>query len=90
MTYLANKLNKRVIVEANLTPDDWDLYTRQPEAERVAENLNKCFNRCVNLNMSRDETRKFMEQEMLYYRQWGAIDTEPLCVLEQLLNEVYE
>jgi hypothetical protein len=89
MDYLRKKLNKRVIVEAKLTPDDWDLYTSQPEVERVAENLNKCFNQCVNLNMSREETRKLMEQEMLYYRQWGASDTEPFHVLSILLDEVY-
>jgi hypothetical protein len=89
-TWIKNKINKRVTAEAKLTPDDWDLYTSMPEIERVAENLNKRFNECVNGNMSRDETRRKMEQEMFLFKAWGASDTEPFYVLEKLLDEVYK
>lgn len=90
MTYLKDKINKRVMVDINLTPDDWDLYTREPEVERVAENLNKRFNECVNMRMSRDDTRRKMEQEMFIFKAWGASDTEPYYVLSKLLDLVYE
>lgn len=90
MTWLKNKLNKRVTVDVKLTPDDWDLFTREPEVERIAENLNEKFNLCVNSRLTREETARNMQKEMWLYRAWGASDSEPLYVLEQLLNEVYE
>ncbi len=90
MSYFKAKLNKRVLVDARLTPDDWDLYTREPEVERVAENLNKRFSECVNAGMSREDTFRKMEQEMFFFKAWGASDTEPFYVLGKLLDEVYE
>ena len=90
MSYLKKKLNMRVLVDAKLTPDDWDLFTREPEVERIAENLNAKFNECVNGRLTREETERNMSREMRLYSAWGANDTEPHYVLEQLLNEVYE
>lgn len=90
MTYLKNKINKQVTVNVKLTPDDWDLFTREPEVERIAETLNEKFNLCVNSLLTREETARKMQQEMWNYRAWGASDSEPLYVLEQLLNEVYQ
>lgn len=90
MDYLRKKINKRITVDVKLTSDDWDLYTSEQEVERVAENLNKRFNECVNANMTREETQRKMEQEMLLFKAWGASDTEPYYVLSILLDEVYE
>lgn len=77
------------MVDINLSADDWDLYTREPGVEGVAASLNIRFNECVNMNMTRQETVAAMDKEMRLYRAWGASDSEPLYVLEQLLNEVY-
>ena len=90
MSYLKNKLNKRVLVNVNLTPDDWDLYTSEPEVERVAEYLNTRFNDCVNAGWARDLVQRTMYKEMNLYKHWGAFDTEPRSVLEELLDGVFE
>ncbi len=89
MSYLKAKLNKRVLVDVRLTPDDWDLYTSEPEVERVAEYLNERFNEFVNAGWDRTLVRKSMDKHMRLYSAWGANDTEPHRVLEQLLEEVY-
>lgn len=89
MSWLKNKLNKRVIVDVNLTPDDWQLYA-MPEVERVAEALNKRFNETVNMNATRYETDRAMRKELQLYRNWGSNDTEPHDVLDDLLKEVYD
>lgn len=89
MSWLKNKLNKRVLVDAKLTPTDWQLY-KMPEVERVAEALNKRFNETVNMHATRQETDRAMRQELRLYRNWGSNDDEPHYVLEDLLNEVYD
>jgi hypothetical protein len=81
-------LSKRVDIK--LTPNDWELYTSQPEVERVAEYLNERFNDYVNSGWDRKLVEQSMLTHMKLYRGWGAYDTEPLCVLATLLDEVYE
>lgn len=89
MSYLASKINKRVLVDVKLTPDDWELY-KLPESERIAEVLNSRFNECVNMRNTRQITESVMRKELRLYRNWGSDDTEPHVVLEQLLDEVYD
>jgi hypothetical protein len=81
-------LTKRVDVK--LTPDDWELYTSEPEVERIAEYLNEKFNDCVNNGWTRELVEQQMLNQMKLYRGWGAYDTEPLTVLAIMLDEVYE
>jgi hypothetical protein len=90
MSYLKNKMNLTKRVDVKLTPDDWDLYTDQPEVERVAEYLNERFNDYVNAGWSRKLVEQSMLKDMKLYRGWGAYDTEPLSVLAIMLDEVYE
>lgn len=89
MSYLKNKMNLTKRVNLKLTPDDWDLYTSEPEVERVAEYLNERFNEFVNAGWDRTLVRQSMDKHMRLYSAWGANDTEPHYVLEQLLEEVY-
>ncbi len=90
MSYLKNKMNLSKRVDVKLSPMDWELYTSQPEVERVAEYLNERFNDYVNSGWDRKLVEQSMLKHMKLYRGWGAYDTEPLSVLATMLDEVYE
>jgi hypothetical protein len=79
--------------DVNLTAEQWQLYTVDPEfrkaSEKAAVRLNKCFDAAVNLGWSKDQVREAAHNVMNEERKCGAYDTEPRGVLEDLLDAAF-
>lgn len=80
---------KPVIERLDLTAEDWDLFSDNPHAEAVAENLNNTFMACVNQGYNKHQTIVKMTHIMNINRKLGANDTEPRRVLDELLEAVF-
>lgn len=92
-------------VECNLTADQWQLYTASPELEsRVAaatRDLNDIFARAVNKAeelsdgepIPLEKKVRFVSNTvykvMKVYSDAGALDSEPLWVLDRLILATY-
>lgn len=87
---LNNKIKfKPVIQSLELSADDWQLYTASMPCEKVAEKLNNTFVACVNLGLDKHQTRSKMQHAMNMFRSYGASDSEPRRVLDELIAIVY-
>jgi len=73
----------------NLTGEQWDLFTHSMDTTKAAEALNNAVEENVNNGLSREEVEVAVEKIMDQYAQYGARDTEPRAVLNQLLDELY-
>lgn len=82
-------VTKTVTVNINLTADQWQLYTASMDCEPVAKILNGQFNHLANRHAPRDEFESAMEKLMREYSSYGASDSEPRWMLEDLLNEQF-
>jgi hypothetical protein len=87
--YLRNKMGIKTHVDLSLTADDWDLYTDHRDADLVANALNVAFNSTVNAGHPREFVSKEMQRIMYAYRTVGATDSEPLRVLDTMLDIVF-
>lgn len=84
---LKNKIAIKTKVTAlDLTADDWELFDGY---ETEAEYLNAYFMECVNDGHDRYDTLLKMRELMLRLSYSGATDSEPLNVLEFLIDTVY-
>ena len=72
----------------NLSAEGWQLFN-QTGAEAVAETLNTSFMDYVNRGFFRNEVRDSMCSIMKFYSNYGAIDTEPTAVLNDLLDQAF-
>ncbi len=88
--YLSSKLKvvKR-IEEINLSAEDWQLYTSNDDAEKVADELNREFVKLVNLGKDKRSVSRMMHAKMNFYSDTGAADSEPYEVLDELISYVY-
>lgn len=80
-------VHKRITV--NLTPEQWQLYTASMNCSIAADELNRLFEQSFNSGKLRKEVRAIMEKRMSDLSSFGAYDTEPLAILEDLLDLVY-
>lgn len=84
-----NKLSIKKTINLNYNEDDWDLYCHIEGADIVASTLSEMFCMCVNDGAERAEVERQMHKTMNKYREWGAYDSEPIRVLDTLLDKVY-
>ena len=77
------------VTECNLTADQWELYTAIFNCNKAARALNSAFKRLVNSGMDRVKVYHEMAKVMDKYSAYGAADSEPYYVLEDLLKAVY-
>jgi len=89
MSYLRRKIRTRKTIDLFLTAEDWDLYSTKDGVEGAADRLNAELERCVNEGMGIDDTSRIMIKTMEYEREFGATDSEPVRVLEDLLDLIY-
>lgn len=84
-----NRLNKTIHINPLFSWVDWDLYEGVNRTEAVAFRLNTRLAELVN----RGEPRKDVEREMLklmdFYSSNGAADSEPVALLNRVLDEVF-
>ena len=85
------KLAKPQVETLELSALEWDLYTvRYPEdCRRAAEELNGTILRAINRGATRDETKKAALACMRKHADRGAMDSEPLAILEDVLERIY-
>jgi len=74
-----------------LTADQWDLYTNAQtrECAVAADAINFAIENAFNAGQSRDQVEWAAHQTMQQYADQGAYDSEPLYMLERLLNELF-
>jgi hypothetical protein len=89
MSWLRSRIKTRKTIELSLTADDWDLYTSKEGAEACALRLNQLLEQCVNYRMGMKDTYYRMINEMQTESAFGAADSEPLRVLDDVLELVY-
>jgi len=89
MSWLRSRIKTRKTIELWLTADDWDLYASKEGANECALRLNQLLEQCVNSRMGMKDTYYRMMNAMETESAFGAADTEPLRVLDYLLNLVY-
>lgn len=76
-------------VSLSLTAEEWQLYTDKPRVKTVARSINNEIASCINTHPSRSEARFFARKVLNEYSEFGANDSEPWGVLEDILMEVY-
>ncbi len=80
-------------IDAQLTAEQWQLYTCSTELKRkcdtAARHLNKAVTEAVAKKMTRVGVREAVYLVMDKFKHTGAYDTEPRGVLEDILDEVF-
>jgi len=87
-----NNLIIRKQISVNLSAQDWGLHTKsfpRVVVERVADLLNSRFNHTYNKGTDKLTLVQHMHELMTFFGIYGANDSEPRMVLEQLCWEVY-
>lgn len=89
-----NNLNiKRTYhITCDLTAEQWDLYTSEyPEDCRLAAlDINRELEECINKrHHTKERTLRDMLVVMDRHQDVGACDSEPLYILEKILDEIY-
>ena len=80
---------KPVIESLNLDGDDWALYTATMDCKQVADQLNNTFVACVNQGLDKHQTFVKMNHAFNMFQSYGAADSDPRYVLDELLRTVF-
>jgi hypothetical protein len=84
-------LNKTIKIDPKFTAEEWQLYTTGMKCTRAANALNAALKRLVNANGSTDMSVAFgMGQVLEKYSKFGANDSEPRWMLQDILTQVYD
>lgn len=86
---LRDKVKVKKTISLSLTAEDWDLYSTKENVEGAANRLNVSFEHAVNSGMSQVDAMRFMLREMEDLSSYGAADSEPGYVLDDLFDMVY-
>lgn len=78
-------------IKCNFTAEQWQLFTASnpEECEMIAHDLNSHLTTLVNLQTNKDMIRKAMHVHMGMYRNYGAIDSEPMDFLDIVLDRIF-
>ena len=79
-------VTKRVVMNIALTADQWQLFTASMKCGTAARALNSTFNDLSKRGATRDEFVTVMDAVMQKYSNYGACDSEPRWLLEDLLD----
>lgn len=85
---LRNRIKVKKTVSLCLTAEDWQLYDL-PGAGLAAKGLNIAVENAVNSGMGINEAAREVEKTMEALGEYGASDTEPRYVLDDLINLIY-
>lgn len=81
-------ISKRIAV--HLTAEQWELYTASRDCTVAAEALNDAVQHYFNIGQTREVVHHLVTRVMSRYADYGAMDTEPKEVLNQLLDVLYK
>ena len=91
--WLRDKMTIKRVVEVTimLSAEDWELYNDENGADLAAFELNRHLEFCVKTSQDKEEVRRRMDTYMSnpVYRKYGASDTEPRAVLDNILDNIY-
>ena len=75
-------------ITCNFTRDDWELFDVEG-VDQVVNDLNFQLETFVNAGYSKNEVRKHMYNDMATYTGYGTCDSEPMNLLEDALDEIF-
>jgi hypothetical protein len=83
-------LKVRVKVKVNLSARQWQLYS-QPGCAAAAKTLNLAVEKAINASPTFDALKSKRKElhEVFCSVGFGATDTEPLCVLSDVIDGAY-
>lgn len=73
-------------INVTFTAKQWDLYTVNRDCTEAAKAINKTLEYAVNRGFSMDLVRVHMDDVMTKYSKFGASDSEPQHLLEDILS----
>jgi hypothetical protein len=82
-------LQKQTTFKADFSASQWDLYTSAMDCNEVARKLNSVLTELLNLGIPREEVEKKMCAYMDRFAEYGACDSEPMHLLDRVLDEVF-
>ncbi len=78
------------VTKVDVSADEWQLYTRSMDCKQVARSLNRQFKYFCNVKGSTPEyVLEQMNKIRDQFSEFGAADTEPRYVLQDLINQVF-
>lgn len=83
------EINRKVTICATFTAEQWQLYSSMDGVDSVADGLNNALNLLVNRGFDRKTVENSMHKEMQAVRHFGAIDSEPMWFLQDVLDEIF-
>ena len=94
MSYVEKYITEKRSININLNPDMWELYAYKDGQKafflnNVAHEINKAIETAFNNGADKKETRNAALETMNRYADYGAYDSEPMGVLEDILAHLY-
>jgi hypothetical protein len=83
------KLAMSVSIKPTFTANDWQLYTVSRPCEEAALKLNEALAAAVNAGMTRAQVMRRMDVVMTELREFGAADSEPSHLLDEVLGHIF-
>lgn len=77
-------------IQVPLTADDWDLYTSSMDCTPAALDLNQTFENAVNAGLDLEEVERRVYSIQRKWSKFGASDTEPNAVVQQIIRFLKE
>jgi HD superfamily phosphohydrolase YqeK len=76
-------------VQVDFSADDWELYTSMEGVDEVAEALNRALEEAVASSVSARIAYQKVIPVMRNYSDFGAVDSEPINFLDEVLYRIY-
>lgn len=76
-------------VKLSLSAGEWQLYSSMPGAKKAARSLNAAVAKAINASADKRSGYQAACQAMVPFADFGAIDSEPRYVLQDIIDKVY-
>lgn len=80
---------KKVTAQVNLSAEDWQLYTSSMDCEAAAQGLNRGIEDAIGTSSTVNEAYKKFCKVANAFRAFGAADSEPQYVAEDILTKAF-
>lgn len=80
---------KHITAKVSLTPEQWQLYASSMDCSEAAEALNRAAEDAIASSSNDYEALKKLHMTMQKYHRFGACDSEPAYVAEDLMAEAF-
>lgn len=87
---LMRRVTIQSVVTISRTADDWELYSHRSGAEQAAQDINAAIEKAFNSGRPRYETERLAMAAMRTHVDLGALDSEPLAHLDELMAILYK